>query len=108
MNEQTHTTEETVSSKEAIEEISKDSDGKQIESEKSGTTPGQEKSEQVDFGQMYDMLKERDNTIDSLNKEISELKKTNTELLLKVNASASQGATLKSPVESFIDFMVKR
>ena len=36
------------------------------------------------------------------------LKKTNTNLLLKVNASASAGEHLKNPYESFVDEMVNR
>ena len=108
MNEQTHTTEETLPNKEDVKEIGKDGNAKQTESKENQPEAGQAKSEQVDFGQMYDMLKERDNTIENLNKEIADLKKSNTELLLKVNAGTSSGGALKSPVESFIDSMVNR
>lgn len=107
MNEQTHTAEETISNKEVIEEVGKNSDAEQTKSEESGETSGEKKSEQVSFEQMYDMLKERDTTIENQNKEISELKKANTELLLKVNATS--GTTpLKTPFESFVDLMNER
>lgn len=108
MNEQTNSTQETVSNKETEQEIVKDSNAEQTKTEESGGTSGQTKSEQVDFAQMYDMLTERDNKIKTLTDEISELKKTNTNLLLKVNASASAGDKIKTPYESFVDAMVAR
>lgn len=108
MNEQTHTTEETFSNKAEEQEVNKNSNAEQTKSEESGSASGQEKSEQVDFAQMYDMLTERDNTIKSLKDEVAKLKKSNTELTLKVNASASPGDQIKTPYESFIDSMVKR
>ena len=81
----------------------------QVQSQESGSTSGEAKSEQVDnFAQMYDMLTERDNTIKELKQEVTNLKKSNTELLLKVNASASHGAPTKNPYEKFIDAMVAR
>lgn len=107
-NEQTHSTQETVSNEETLEKIGENSNAEQSKSEEDRTTPGQEKSEQVDFAQMYDMLTERDNTIKSLKTEISELKKTNTNLLLKVNANPSNGGATKNPYESFVDLMEKR
>lgn len=108
MNEQTHTTQETVSNKETVEEINQNANAEQTKPEASGATSGETKSEQVDFAQMYDMLTERDKTITELKNEVAELKKTNTNLLLKVNASSSSDAPLKNPYESFIDAMVKR
>lgn len=108
MNEQTHTTQETVSNKETVEEINQNSNAEQTQPEESGSTLGETKPEQVDFAQMYDMLTERDKTITELKNEVAELKKTNTNLLLKVNASSSSDALLKNPYESFIDSMVKR
>ena len=57
---------------------------------------------------MYDMLTERDNTIKQLKSEVAELKKSNTNLLLKVNASTASGDNIKTPYESFIDAMVNR
>lgn len=108
MDEQTNTTQENVSDKETQQEIIKNSNAEQTKTEESGSTSGQTKSEQIDFAQMYDMLTERDNKIKTLTDEISELKKTNTNLLLKVNASASAGDKIKTPYESFVDAMVAR
>lgn len=108
MNEQTHTTEENVSNEETQQQITQNGNAEQTTSEESRSTSGQAQSEQVNFSQMYDMLKERDTTIDTLRKEVADLKKSNTNLLLKVNASAASGAELKTPYEKFIDSMVKR
>jgi hypothetical protein len=108
MNEQTHTTEETVLDQNENKEIPTDSNAKQTGTEESGSTSGQALDGQVDFAQMYDMLTERDKTITELKSEVAELKKTNTNLLLKVNASALAGDKIKTPYESFIDAMVKR
>lgn len=107
-NEQTHPTQETISNEETIKEVSKDVNAEQTKPEENGSAPGQTKPEQVDFSQMYDMLTERDNTIKSLKSEISELKKTNTNLLLKVNATPSGDSVNKNPYESFVDLMEKR
>lgn len=108
MSEQTHTTEETVSGKETDKEVGTNNNAEQTTPEENGSSLGTQKSEQVDFSQMYDMLTERDNTIKDLKAEITELKKSNTNLLLKVNASASADAQLKTPYQSFIDSMVAR
>lgn len=109
MNEQTHTTNETIPGEETNKEVSTNLNAEQNAPKESGSASGETKSEQVDnFSQMYDMLKERDNTIDSLKKEVVELKKTNTNLLLKVNASATPDAQIKNPYEKFIDSMVAR
>ena len=109
MNEQTNPTQEASAGKETQQEVGTNVNAEQTKSEESGTTSGETKSEQVDFAQMYDMLTERDNTIKTLKTEIADLKKTNTNLLLKVNAAASAGATaLKDPFENFVDAMVKR
>ena len=109
MNEQTNPTQEASAGKETQQEVGTNSNAEQTKPEESGTASGKEKSEQVDFAQMYDMLTERDNTIKDLRTEVAELKKTNTNLLLKVNAAASAGATaLKDPFENFVDAMVKR
>ena len=108
MNEQTNPTEETILNKETQQEVSKNVNAEQTTPEESGNTSGTQKSEQVDFAQMYDMLTERDNTIKQLKTEVAELKKTNTNLLLKVNASPSGDSTLKTPYEGFIDSMVNR
>lgn len=108
MNEQTHTTEETLLNKTEEQKITTDSNAEQTGTEESGSTSGKTFNEQVDFSQMYDMLTERDKTIADLKTEVAELKKTNTNLLLKVNASASAGGKLKTPYESFVDAMVAR
>ena len=107
MNEQTHTTQENVSNEETQQEINSNSNAEQTPPEESGSTPGSTKPEQIDFSQMYDMLTERDKTIKDLKNEVTELKKTNTNLLLKVNASSSD-SPMKNPYESFIDAMIKR
>lgn len=108
MNEQTHTTEETVSNETTQQEINQNVNAEQTTSEESGGASGQTQSEQVDFAQMYDMLTQRDTTIKELKAQVAELKKSNTTLLLKVNANAGSNDQLKSPYENFIDDMVKR
>lgn len=107
MNEQTNTTKEAIRNEEVIEEVNENSNAEQTKSEESRSASGQAKSEQVDFGQMYDMLTERDKEITDLKEVVATLKKTNTELLLKVNASASTGA-VKDPYEAFVDSMANR
>lgn len=109
MNEQTNPTMENPSNQEKKQEGTQNINTEQTKTEESGSTSGSEKPEQVDnFAQMYDMLTERDNTIKELKQEVTNLKKSNTELLLKVNASASSGAPTKNPYEKFIDAMVAR
>ena len=109
MNEQTNTTTQTFSNETTQQEVNQNTNAEQTTPEASGSTPGQEESKQVDnFAQMYDMLKERDETIKKQTAEIATLKKQNTEMILKVNASGSSGDTTKSPYEKFVDTMVKR
>lgn len=108
MNEQTHTTEETVSNETKEQEINTNPNAEQTKPEESGSTSGKEVDGKVDFAQMYDMLTERDKTIKELKDTVAELKKTNTNLMLKVNASASAGDQIKDPYEKFIDSMVDR
>ena len=109
MSGKAHTTKETVSSEETIEEVNSDTNAEQTTPEESGSTSGTEKPEQVDnFAQMYDMLTERDKAIKDLTAEVANLKKENTNLLLKVNASAPAGDKIKNPYEKFIDSMVER
>ena len=55
-----------------------------------GSTNGQTNTEQIDLAKISDMLKEKDDKVDALSKQVEELKKTNTELLLKVNAGATK------------------
>ena len=108
MSEQANTTKETLLSKEDEQEISENGNAEQATSEESGSTSGTQKSEQVDFAQMYDMLTERDNTIKTLKSEIADLKKTNTQLLVRVNASPSTSHEMKNPYEKFCDAMGER
>lgn len=108
MNEQTNPTKETILDETKEQEIAKDGNAEQIKTEESGSASGQTKPEQVDFSQMYDMLTERDNTIKELKATVAELKKSNTNLMLKVNASASPDDKIKDPYEKFIDSMVNR
>lgn len=109
MNEQTNTTTETIPNETTQQEVNQNSNAEQATPEASGSTSGQTKPEQVDnFAQMYDMLKDRDEQIKKLTSEVSALKKQNTEMILKVNASGSSGDTTKSPYEKFVDAMVKR
>ena len=106
MNEQTNTAKEAIRNEEANKEVNENSNTEQTKSEESGSTSGAPKSEQVDFSQMYDMLTERDTKIADLTALVNELKKTNTELLLKVNASSSDA--MKNPYEAFVDSMANR
>lgn len=108
MNEQTHTTTETLLNEETDKEVNTNSNAEQTQPETNGSTSGTQESGQVDFAQMYDMLTERDKTITDLKTEIKELKKSNTELLLKVNSSKTSDGSFKNPYESFIDSMVTR
>ena len=108
MNEQTHTAEETILNKAEEQKVNPDPNAEQTKPEESGSASGQTKPEQVDFAQMYDMLTERDNTIKELKATVAELKKSNTNLMLKVNASASADDQIKNPYEKFIDSMVNR
>ncbi len=108
MNEQTHTTEETVSNETQEQEVVTDGNAKQTGTEESGSTSRETINGQVSFEQIYDMISEKDKTIESLKGEIAALKKSNTDLLLKVNASASPADKIKTPYESFIDSMVSR
>lgn len=108
MNEQANSAEETILNQKIQQEVNQNSNAEQTTSEESGSASRQTQSEQIDFSQMYDMLTERDNTIKQLKSEVAELKKTNTNLLLKVNASPSGDSPLKTPYEGFVDSMVNR
>ena len=108
MDEQTHSTAETISSEETNSQINTNANAEQNERQENGGSVGQEDTQHVDFAQMYDMLTERDTTIKSLQSEVVELKKTNTQLLLKVNASTTGSSQLKNPFEAFVDSMAMR
>lgn len=108
MDEQAYTTEKAILSEETDKKVGADSNAEQTITEEDRTASGEENTGKVDFAQMYDMLTERDNTITKLQDEIKVLKKSNTELLLKVNSSKSADESFKNPYESFIDSMVER
>lgn len=108
MHEQTNTAEEKLSSKKDVGEVNENINAEQVKLEESGSETRETKSEQVDFSQMYDMLTERDAKIKTLQSEITDLKKTNTELLLKVNASATPTDAIKTPYQRFVDAMENR
>lgn len=109
MSGKAHTTKETIPNEETQQEVDPNANAEQTTSEESGGTSGETKPEQVDnFAQMYDMLTERDKTIKDLTTQVANLKKENTNLLLKVNASAPAGDKIKNPYEKFIDSMVER
>lgn len=108
MNEQTHTTEETISNETKEQEVVTNGNAEQTGTEEGGSTSGETINGQVSFEQIYDMISEKDKAIESLKAEITSLKKSNTDLLLKVNASANPADKIKTPYESFIDSMVSR
>lgn len=108
MDEQTHTTNENVSNQAEEQKGIENSNAEQTKSEENRQSSGKEIDGQVDFSQMYDMLTERDATIKDLQSKVAELKKTNTGLLMKVNASAKAGETIKNPYEKFVDLMGTR
>ena len=124
MSGKANSTKKASTSEEIIEEINTDSNAEQTTSEESRSTSGKTKPEQIDrlelqthntfgeinasFSEMYDMLTERDNAIKQLTSEVAALKKENTNLLLKVNASAQAGDKIKNPYEKFVDSMVQR
>lgn len=122
MNGETLPNPTPITSKEGDEKIPTNGTAEQIKSKEGGNTPGQTldgnmstpsptppstSDPQIDYSQMYDMLRERDDSIAKLKSEVTELKKANTQLLLRVNAS-SQNNAIKDPFESLIDFMNER
>ena len=110
MGGKANSTKKTSTSEEIVEEVNTDTNAEQTTPEESGSTSGETKPEQVNnsFAEMYDMLTERDNAIKQLTNEVAALKKENTNLLLKVNASAQAGDKIKNPYEKFVDSMVQR
>lgn len=111
MNGETLSTTASTTGEKTNEEITTNSTTEQTQSEESGNTSGQtlngDLNSNTNYSEIYDMLKERDTTIDKLKSEVTELKKANTQLLLRVNAS-SQSNAIKDPFESLIDFMNER
>lgn len=108
MDEQTHTTNEIVPNQTEEQKGTENPNTEQTKTEENEHPSGKEINGQVDFSQMYDMLTERDATIKNLQSEVAELKKTNTGLLMKVNASAKAGEVIKNPYEKFVDLMGNR
>lgn len=76
--------------KETQQEGSANQHTEQVTLAGNGNTSGQTNAEQIDLAQIHDMLKEKDTKVDALTKQVEELKKANTELLLKVNSGASK------------------
>ena len=90
-------TEELNGSKETQQEGASNQSTEHAESSGNGSSNGQENAEQINLASIHDMLKEKDTKIDTLTSEIEALKKSNTELLLKVNS----GANSKPPEDPF-------
>lgn len=108
MDEQTHTTNENVPNQTEEQKGTENPNAEQTKPEENRQPSGKEINGQVDFSQMYDMLTERDATIKNLESEVAELKKANTGLMMKVNASAKAGEVIKNPYEKFVDLMGNR
>lgn len=90
-------TEELNGSKETQQEGASNQSTEHAESSSNGSSNGQENTEQINLASIHDMLKEKDTKIDALTSEVEALKKSNTELLLKVNS----GANSKPPEDPF-------
>lgn len=97
---------EFAGSKETDSKGSPNGDAKQSASTESGSTPGETKSEQVDLAQIHDMLKEKDTELNELRSQIADLKKVNTELILKVNSGSSK--VNEDPFKVLYDEVVDR
>ena len=76
--------------KETQQESSTNQHTEQVSLAGNGNTSGQANTEQIDLAQIHDMLKEKDSKVDALTQQVKELKKANTELLLKVNSGANK------------------
>lgn len=90
-------TEELNGNKETKQEGASNQSTEHAEHSGNGSTNGKENTEQINLASIHDMLKEKDTKIDALTSEIEALKKSNTELLLKVNS----GANSKPPEDPF-------
>lgn len=88
--ENKQTTAQFNGSQETQQESSTNSNTEQVTLAGDGNQTGQTNTEQIDLAQIHDMLKEKDTKVDALTKQVEELKKANTELLLKVNTGASK------------------
>ena len=89
-------TQDANENKEAQQKGSANQHTEQVTLAGNGNTSGQANTEQIDLAQIHDMLKEKDTKVDALTKQVEELKKANTELLLKVNSGAA-----KAPEDPF-------
>lgn len=89
-------TQNATENKETQQEGSANQHTEQVTLAGNGNTSGQKNTEQIDLAQIHDMLKEKDTKVDALTKQVEELKKANTELLLKVNSGAA-----KAPEDPF-------
>lgn len=83
-------TEESTGNKETQQEGSQNQNAEHGSSTGNGKQTGQANTEQIDLAKIHDMLKEKDDKVEALSKQVEELKKTNTELLLKVNSGAAK------------------
>lgn len=88
--ENKQTTAQPNGSQETQQEGSQNQNAEHGSSTGNGNQAGQTNTEQIDLAQIHDMLKEKDSKVDTLTKQVEELKKANTELLLKVNTGASK------------------
>ena len=83
-------TKNATENKETQQEGSANQHTEQVTLAGNGNASGQANTEQIDLAQIHDMLKEKDSKVDELTKQVEDLKKANTELLLKVNSGASK------------------
>lgn len=83
-------TQESTGSQETQQKSSTSQHTEQVALAGNGNQTGQANTEQIDLAKISDMLKEKDDKVEALSKQVEDLKKTNTELLLKVNAGASK------------------
>lgn len=83
-------TKDAFESQETQQESSANQHTEQVALAGNGNQTGQTNTEQIDLAKISDMLKEKDDKVDALSKQVEDLKKANTELLLKVNTGASK------------------
>lgn len=95
-NEDNKKTEESAGNKEANSQGSQNSNAEQSTPTESGSKAGQAQSEQIDLTQIHDMLVSKDKELNDLRAQIADLKKANTELILKVNTGSD-----KAPEDPF-------
>lgn len=66
---------------------------------------GDNESTEIDMQAFADIISEKDKQIGELQKDIAELKKSNANLLVKVNAAANPPAQKKSYEENLLDLV---